>query len=240
MKKEKSSLEDIDVRKQILQKFVYNKSLKYNELRGEVMSNKFNYHLKLLVDEKIVERVGDRYSLTTNGMRLISALDGVKIVENRRPLVCVFVLAKKGNKILVNERRKQPFLGFVGIPGGKLDFGKRVPEQAAEELLEETGLTAKKLELKLITNYRTSDEDKKELTHHIIGFFYLATGIKGELKEDDREGRNFFTTPAQTKKMKRYPDFDFASSTILKSKALVFKEADRYVSDGDFTEIKFI
>jgi ADP-ribose pyrophosphatase YjhB (NUDIX family) len=236
----KSNDNGADIRKQILGKFMYNKSMKYNEIRESVKSSKFNYHLKSLVEEGIVEQHKDKYNLTPKGVQLISALDGQKIEENRRPLVCVFVMAQKNGKILVNERKKQPFLGYVGIPGGKLDWGKRVPEQAAQELMEETGLSAKKLELKLITNYRTLDKDKNELTHHVIGFFYLATGIKGTLKEDDREGRNFFTTPKQAKKLKRYPDFDFFVKTLLESKTLVFKEADRYVKDGESVGIDFL
>lgn len=231
---------DVDVRKQILQKFMYNKSMKYNMIREKVPSNKFNYHLKSLVLEGFIEQKEDKYTLTPRGMQLISSLDGVKIEENRKPIVCAFVLAYKNGKILVNERGKQPFLGYIGIPGGKLDFGKRIPEQAAQELIEETGLNAKKFELKLITNYRTFDEDKKEQTHHVIGFFFLATGIGGTLKEEDREGKNMFMTLSQAKKMKRYPDFDFFTKTLLESKTLVFKEADRYVKNGEFTGIKFL
>jgi ADP-ribose pyrophosphatase YjhB (NUDIX family) len=240
MEEIKSAPAEIDVRKQILGKFIYNKSLKYNQIREKVPSNKFNYHLKSLVDEGIVEQKKDIYSLTPRGIQLISALDGQKIVEDRRPLVCVFIMAQKGNKILVNERRKQPFLGYIGIPGRKLDFGSRVPEQAAQELLEETGLSAKKFELKLITNYRTFEEDKKELTHHIIGFFYLVTGVSGTLKENDREGKNMFMTLKQAQKLKRYPDFDFFTKTLLESKTLVFKEADRYVKDGESVGIEFL
>jgi hypothetical protein len=41
----------------------------------------------------------------------------------------------KNGKILFNERKKQPFLGYIGLPGGKLDFGESIPEQAAKELV---------------------------------------------------------------------------------------------------------
>jgi ADP-ribose pyrophosphatase YjhB (NUDIX family)/predicted transcriptional regulator len=240
MEEIKQAVPEVDVRKQILSKFMYNKSMKYNQIREKVPSNKFNYHLKSLVVEGFVEQKKDMYSLTPKGTQLISSLDGIKIEENRKPIVCAFVLAQKGTKILVNERAKQPFMGFIGIPGGKLDFGSLMAEQAALELLEETGLSAKKFELKLITNYRTKDKEKNELTHHVIGFFYLATGISGTLKENDREGKNFFTTLKQAKKMKRYPDFDFFTKTLLESKTLVFKEADRYVENGEFAGIDFL
>jgi len=240
MEEIKQKADEIDVRKQILGKFMYNKSMKYNQLREKISSNKFNYHLKLLLSEGVIEHKEDIYSLSPKGVQLISSLDGIKIEDKRKPIVCAFVMAKKGEKILVNERGKQPFMGFIGIPGGKLDYGNLLPQQAAQELLEETGISAKKFELKLITNYRTFDEDKKEQTHHVIGFFFLATGLSGTLKEEDREGRNMFITLSQAKKMKRYPDFDFFVKTLLESKTLVFKEADRFVKDGDFTGINFL
>jgi ADP-ribose pyrophosphatase YjhB (NUDIX family) len=232
--------EEVDVRKQILKKFMYNKSMKYNQIREKVPSNKFNYHLKSLAGEGYIEQNGDLYTLTPKGTALISSLDGQNFNENRKPLVCVFVMAQKSGKILVNERKKQPFMGYIGIPGGKLDFGSTVPAQAAQELLEETGISAKKFELMLITNYRTIDKDKNELTHHIVGFFYLATGISGELKVDDREGKNMFITVKQAQKLKRYPDFDFFTDVLLNSKTLVFKEADRFVSNGEFIGIEFL
>ncbi|MFA6073670.1 MAG: NUDIX domain-containing protein [Candidatus Woesearchaeota archaeon] len=230
----------MDIRKQILQKFMYNKSMKYNEIRDQVPSNKFNYYLKLLLNEELIEQTKDKYNLTPKGTQHISSLDGLKIEENRKPIVCAFVMAYKNGKILVNERKKQPFMGYVGSPGGKIDFGNSIPEQAAQELLEETGLVASKMELKLITNYRTLDKKKNELTHQVIGFFYLATGIKGILKEEDREGRNFFMTLNQIKRAKKYPDFDFHIKTILGSKKLVFKEAIRYIEDEEFTGIDFL
>jgi ADP-ribose pyrophosphatase YjhB (NUDIX family) len=237
----KENNSNIDVRKRILGKFMYNKSMKYNEIREKVPSNKFSYHLLSLVDEGFVEKKKDKYNLTPKGTHLISSLDGIKIEENRKPIVCAFIMAQKGGKILVNERKKQPFLGYLGLPGGKLDFGKTLPEQAAIELLEETGLSADKFELKLITNYRTFDEDKNELSHHVIGFFFLAIGVKGMLKEEDREGKNLFITLKQAKKMKRYPDFDiYYTKEILESKKIVFKEANRYIKNGEFTDINFL
>jgi ADP-ribose pyrophosphatase YjhB (NUDIX family) len=229
----------MDVRKQILGKFMYNKSMKYNEIRESVPSNKFSYHLKLLLTEGLIEQNKEYYNLTSKGTQVISSLDGKKIEENRKPIICAFVLAYKNGKILVNERKKQPFIGYIGLPGGKIDFGNSIPEQAATELLEETGLIASKLDLKLITNYRTIDKEKNELTHHVIGFFYLATGIKGTLKVDDREGKNMFLTLNQIKKLKKYPDLDFLIKTLIESKVLIFKEAKRYTKNGEFTGIEF-
>lgn len=43
-------------------------------------------------------------------------------------------------RILLVQRRRDPEAGHWGIPGGKVDFGERVAETCAREILEEVGL----------------------------------------------------------------------------------------------------
>ena len=233
-----------EIKKHILKKFMYNGSLRFNEILDKAYpSNKFNYHLKLLIDEKIITKKNDKYSLTSKGTQVISSMDGVQIEEKRKPITCVFILGydEQKNKLVLNQRKKQPFLNFIGLPGGKIEYGHSLPEQAREEFLEETGLDAEKFELKLITNYRTIDEETQELTHHVIGFFYLATGLKGKLIQKTREGENMFVTLKETKNMKKYPDFEFFTKILLsKSKQIKFREANRYTKNGEFTKIEFL
>ena len=200
------------IQKHILKKFMYNEALRFNEiLDKEFPSNKFNYHLQQLIEKNIIEKENERYRLTAKGVQLITGLDGINIESKQKPVPCVFIMGydKNNNKILVNKRRKQPFRGVIGIPGGKVEFGHNLEEQAKAEFLEETGLKADKMQLKLITNYRTIREEDNEMTHHVIGFFFLGTDLSGELIEEDREGENMFLNIEEAQTMDRYPDFDF-------------------------------
>lgn len=230
----------MDIEQQILKKLMYNKEMSYNRLRDEVPSNKFAYHLNKLIDKKIIKKSGENYILTSEGIHLISSLDGVKLVEKKKPVTCVFIMGVKDNTILVNKRKKQPFLDYIGIPGGKVEFGDRLPQQAAQELLEETGLVANKLELRLITNFRTYDKESNELNHHVIGFFFLATELSGDLINSNREGDNIFMTREDALKEKTYPDFEFFTEQMLSDRHLEFKEINRYTCDGDFVGIDFL
>ncbi|MBN1175415.1 NUDIX domain-containing protein [Candidatus Woesearchaeota archaeon] len=230
----------MDISQQILKKLMYNKGMSYNKLRDEVPSNKFAYYLNKLVEEDIVKKNEDIYELTSEGIHLIASIDGVDIVQKKKPIVCTFVLGKDGDKLLMNRRAKQPFLNYVGIPGGKVEFGSRLPEEAARELLEETGMSAEKFELRLITNFRTYDKETNELTHHVIGFFFLATGLSGELKSKDREGENLFMTRDEALKDKVYPDVEFFTAQMLGDGPLEFKEIDRFTSDGEFVGINLL
>ena len=133
-----------DVQKAILKQLLYNDKMRYNELwNKEFSSNLFDYHLKKLIEDGIVAKQDDLYSLTAKGTQHISYLDGKTIEQKQRPLVCTFLLGlnDKG-ELLMHRRKKQPFLNYVGLPGGKLEMGERVEEQAIQEFLEETGFTA--------------------------------------------------------------------------------------------------
>jgi len=232
-----------EIQKQILKKFMYNKDLKYNEIwNKEIPSNKFNYHLQSLITRNIIEKKEETYRLTDTGIHVISSLDGVEISQKKKPILCAFVMGydEKENKILVNIRKKQPFLNYLGIPGGKVELGKTIEEQAKEEFLEETGLEGE-LKLKLIMNLITINEETNNANHHVTGFFYLATNLKGKLIEKNREGENLFLEQKECNKYPRYPDFDYFTTKLLdESKELIFKEAKRFVKDEEFTKIEFI
>ncbi|MGM5481713.1 MAG: NUDIX domain-containing protein [Nanobdellota archaeon] len=231
------------IQKHILKKFMYNDALRFNEiLDKEFPSNKFNYHLQQLIIKNIIEKENERYHLTAKGVQLITGLDGIEIESKQKPVPCVFIMGydKENKKILVNKRSKQPFRGVIGIPGGKVEFGHNLEEQAKAEFLEETGLAADKMQLKLITNYRTIREEDEEMTHHVIGFFYLGTDLSGDLIKEDREGENMFIDIEEARNLDRYPDFDFFTKELLrKNDEVNFQEADRFVKDGKFTRIEF-
>jgi ADP-ribose pyrophosphatase YjhB (NUDIX family) len=238
----------MDIEQQILKKLMYNKGMSYNRLRDEVPSNKFAYHIGKLVDKGVIKKATQEtatgtqevYELTSEGIHLVSSIDGQEIVQKKRPIVCTFVMGYQDGKLLLNRREKQPFMDYVGVPGGKVEFGSLLPKEAAREFLEETGLVAGKLELRHITNYRTYDKATGELTHHVIGFFFLATDITGELIAKTREGSNIWVSVEETKQMKMYPDFPSFSTALLENKEITFQEADRFTQDGEFVGIEFL
>ncbi len=63
--------------------------------------------------------------------------------------------------------------GTWTIPGGKLDFGEDFEESARREILEETGITAKKLQVICVSNERAPDA-------HFVTIGMLCTEFEGE------------------------------------------------------------
>jgi ADP-ribose pyrophosphatase YjhB (NUDIX family) len=139
--------------------------------------------------------------------------------------------------VLLNERKKQPFIGYVGIPGGKLDFSKTPLQQAKEEFLEETGLSGE-LELKAIANYVTHNLDEDNTSHHMIGFFYIAKNLTGELIEDNREGKCFFAKKNSIKTYQCYPDTPLMIQKCLDNEELFFVNVYREQQKGAFISAK--
>lgn len=222
---------DNEIRKSILQKLIFNPKLSFSQLWDRsVESNKFTYHLKTMLKDDLITKKGDKYSLTKKGIDFVTYVDSIKVEVTKQPLVVVFCLVKKGNKILVHRRLKEPFYGYCGTPGGKVSFGETLIETAKRELKEETGLEVKDGRLISIKFMRTYDKKTKELIHHHIGFLFEFTEFDGELIERTKVGENFWCVKSKLKKLDIFPEMvDFFETT--NNSKLKIIEMNRY-QDG--------
>lgn len=64
-----------------------------------------------------------------------------------RPIVGVGGVVIENGKALLIRRGSEPLLGQWSIPGGTLELGETILEGIARELLEETGITVRVLDL---------------------------------------------------------------------------------------------
>src|SRR5439155_669808 len=58
----------------------------------------------------------------------------------------VLVTTEDPPRVLLVKRKNEPFAGKWALPGGFIDMGETLEETARRELLEETGVTVKRLE----------------------------------------------------------------------------------------------
>jgi len=224
-----------EIQKNILKKFMYNEKLKYNQIWNKDIctSSLFDYHFKKLIDDNLISKKDNFYVLTSNGMNLMSNLDGKKIEISKKPVVCSFFVVKKDDKFLLCKRNKQPFINFLGIGGGKLDLGITTEDQAKQELLEETGLKGN-CKLKLISEYITRDDVTDDVLHHIIGFYYLFDNVDGELIPDKREGEFLWLGLDELNNYDCFPDVVDALKLIMANKELSYYKNYRRLRDGNF------
>lgn len=110
--------------KDILQLFLYEKKLKFNEIEKSlnVRSNKIAYHLKNLVKKKILEKSDEDYQLTETAEKIIPYLS-----EKNSPLpVILIAISKNKNKIFLHKRNKRPFKEKLSLPGGRILEGETI------------------------------------------------------------------------------------------------------------------
>lgn len=229
-----------NVKREILRKFIYNEKLKYNEIWDKKIcsSSHFDYYLKQLLIEKLIEKEEEFYILSNKGLNLISALDGQSIVNNKKPIVCSFVIGYKDDKVLLNIRAKQPFMKYLNIPGGKIELGISAKEQAIEEYVDETGLNPTNLKLICISEKISTDIDTKEVVHHIIGYTYIASEFTGELLNETREGENFWIEFNEIKNYKRFEDIDFIINHAINGEGVKIIKVLREMKNGDIINTK--
>jgi len=88
-------------------------------------------------------------------------------------------------------------------------------------------------------------ENDNKPTHHMIGFNFLGTEIKGELIKKNREGENFFINTNDISKYNYYPDIPYTIKDLIefynaKNKTIKYREIKRKVKDELFTGMEFI
>ncbi|HWZ96187.1 MAG TPA: NUDIX hydrolase [Candidatus Dormibacteraeota bacterium] len=105
-----------------------------------------------------------------------------------RPIVGVGGVLIENSKALLIRRGSEPLLGQWSIPGGTLELGETILEGVARELLEETGITVRVLDLievfERINPYsppESRDTSQRPRFHFVI-VDYLCEKISGEAK----------------------------------------------------------
>jgi len=111
----------------------------------------------------------------------------------------------KDGKILLIKRRNEPFKGKWALPGGYVEYGEKVEDTVVREVLEETGLKTKIIDL--IGVY--SDPNRDPRGHNITVAYSLGI-VGGELSSgDDAADAKFFD-------LDDLPELSFDHDVIIK------------------------
>jgi 8-oxo-dGTP diphosphatase len=97
-----------------------------------------------------------------------------------QPLVGVGAIIVDGGRVALVKRAKAPLLGEWSIPGGMLELGETVRFGAEREVLEETGLVVRAIELLGVFD-RVVLDDAKRCQYHYVLIDFLCERISGIL-----------------------------------------------------------
>jgi len=89
--------------------------------------------------------------------------------EQRNPMLTVDTIIQKNSQILLVRRKKDPFKGFLSIPGGFVNEGERVEDAAKREAKEETSL-----DLELVDILGVYSEPNRDPRGHIISTVFIG------------------------------------------------------------------
>ncbi len=224
--------------KSILLKLIHTPEAGYNELwNKEGESNAFAYHIKKLEEQGLVfKKENGRYSLTQEGKKQSAFVEGDTGEKAAFPTMTVLMLVKKNNQFLCHLRLKEPFYGYWGFPAGKINFGQNLYDCATRDLQEEAGLIAKEWTLKALEQVKTYNEHNELIFHHYI-FHVFTEQFTGELKTQTHKARNEWLTLDEYKQKNIFPSEKFFKY-IIPATTPVLIEADRFMKDGKFTDMK--
>ena len=94
----------------------------------------------------------------------------------------------KENQILFIKRGKNPFKGCWALPGGFVEYGEKIENAVVREILEETGLRTKIMNL--VGVYSDPDRDPRGHTVSVVYFLDIIDG--GLVSGDDACDVGFF------------------------------------------------
>lgn len=207
-----------DIQTSILRELLFISKARFAELNTQNISNDhFTFHVKRLQELGYIEKLeSGEYQLTASGKEYAGRLDtdGLKVAIERQAKIGVLVVAMRTEageqQYLIQQRLKEPYWGFHGFMTGKVKWGETIPEGAAREFIEETGLTGT-LEIAGV-KHKMDYDGKHNLLEDKYFFVIRATSVKGNLQEVFPGGRNMWLT---RKEIQKLPDlFDGVEESI--------------------------
>jgi ADP-ribose pyrophosphatase YjhB (NUDIX family) len=101
----------------------------------------------------------------------------IEVYQNPIPTVDIIIEIESKGIVLI--KRKNPPYGWA-LPGGFVDYGESLEEAAVREAKEETDL-----DVKLIAQFHTYSDPKRDPRHHSISTVYRANSKGRPQAKDD-------------------------------------------------------
>ncbi|MFB6204487.1 MAG: winged helix-turn-helix domain-containing protein [Candidatus Nanohaloarchaea archaeon] len=100
------------IQEKILKRLSYDLEEKtFSEIRGDIESNKFAFHLKKLQERDMIEKTKDGYLLSSQGREILPHLD---LEESYHPVIAVDILVFSEDKVYLLPKDEDPLDPFTG------------------------------------------------------------------------------------------------------------------------------
>ena len=203
------------IQKHIIDVLMYTSVARFRDLRPDrVDTNLFTYHLKALLNSKMVIKVEGGYTLSSAGLSYVDRVSTEKKTVRTQPkIITMLVIQNENGDVLLQKRTKQPYIETWTLPYGKLHIEDvSVLAAAQREAFEKLQLNTVALEhagdcyirvanegdtvsttlahvFRAFTEYSADNETFMWTQPHKLGQFNLAPAVEEVMT------RTFFKDP---------------------------------------------
>jgi 8-oxo-dGTP diphosphatase len=99
--------------------------------------------------------------------------------QSNNPIPVVDVIIQQDSEVLLAKRKKEPFRGYLGLPGGFVNTGETIEEAARREVKEETSL-----DIELTDILGIYSDPRRDPRGHIMSTVFIARVPSRESAKD--------------------------------------------------------
>lgn len=167
------------IQQTVLRQLTYKKWINYSELLPDGMAgNAFNYHLNYLIKHKLIEKHDQGYTLSPLGRLVIDAMSlNAKRFKLRPSAGVMLRLINSKGEVLVYKSQRQPLIGHVGLPFGKVRIGASFKASAERMILRRGMDLADIKDLRYFGPLNVCYEEDEELVCQRTGQVWTAEYI---------------------------------------------------------------
>jgi len=132
-----------EIQYHIIDQLLHHQSRRFSELKIKSLeSSLFQYHLKYLIKQGLVEKTLDgKYQLSPGGIYFVDRLSLTTKTPRPQPkLTTIVVLRNERDEFLLYQEHRQPYIDTWRFPAGKIHENERLADAAAREIREKFGM----------------------------------------------------------------------------------------------------
>ena len=214
------------IQEKILKRLGYSGTKSFSDIRGDIESNKFAFHLNKLQERELIKKTDEGYQTTKHAREILPYFDLDNI---RHPVIVVDLLAFSNGKVYLKPKKDDPLDPFSGdyrAPSSRVSKNERIKDKAKELFREEFADEPVELKESAIFDSEVLFLDGSK-QHYLLFFF------KTRLEEINDGGKWFKLEELED--LKILPGLDKAIKKIKWNDSLFMGEWDVEQADDGFT-----
>lgn len=160
------------IQEKILKRLGYGGEKSFSDIRWDIESNKFAFHLKKLRERDLIEKTEEGYRTTRKGRELLPYFD---LEKARHPVIVTDLLVFSNGRVYLKPKDDDPLDPFEGdyrAPSTRIGKTDRV-EESAEQLFEDIfGHAPENIKESAVFDSQVEFQDGSK--QHYLLFFFKA------------------------------------------------------------------